>query len=61
MPAKRGARIRLNGAEGVIVAAAGSYLRVRFSGKIKTIHPTWQVEYLPAPETLNQGRTGDSK
>jgi hypothetical protein len=63
VPAKRGAIIEYHGDEeigrfirgflyvprrGVIVAAKGNYLRVRFndSNHITTIHPTWKVKYV---------------
>ena len=62
VPAKRGARIRWthhlanvpqSPAEGTIVAAKGQYLRVRFDadGKIRTLHPTWAIEYLSMQDT----------
>lgn len=48
VPAKRGGRIRYDGKIGVIASAPGAYLRVSFGGKIRTLHPTWCVEYLEA-------------
>ena len=58
VPAKRGAEIRFAGARAVIVGSRGQYLRARMvegcrwadAGQIVTIHPTWEVEYLPSTE-----------
>ncbi len=55
VPAKRGARIRYTDGVsklGTITSAKGSYLRVLFDGEKNTriIHPTWNVEFLPALE-----------
>lgn len=55
VPAKRGARIRYTddvSKLGTITSAKGSYLRVLFDGEKNTriLHPTWNVEFLPALE-----------
>lgn len=56
VPARRGARIRYTGEpkphEGVIVGAQDAWIRVRFDGAkhIDSLHPTWEVAYLPATE-----------
>jgi hypothetical protein len=51
VPAKRGARVRFNGLPGRIVGSKSSHLRVRIDGSNRpiTVHPTWEMEYLPAP------------
>ncbi len=54
VPAKRGAEIMFRKCEhetpirGKIVGSKGQYLRVIFRGNlgIKTLHPTWMIEYL---------------
>ena len=53
VPAKRDCRIAFLNAdkrqEGTIVWANGAYLRVRMDGerRLRLLHPTWRVEYLP--------------
>ena len=49
VPARRGVEISFQGAKGVIVASQGCYLRVKFPDGIKTLHPTWNVEYPQVP------------
>jgi len=50
VPARRGARVTFCGTPHTIVASKGQYLRVREDGRkrIDSIHPTWNVVYLPA-------------
>lgn len=55
VPAKRGATVKFQGKPGVIASSNGKYLRVRFGGKLLTIHPTWEVEYIA------EGKAGDPK
>ena len=53
VPAFRGGRIRFEHREtGTIVSARHGKLRVRFDGRkrIALLHPTWEVEYLPAEQ-----------
>ena len=64
VPAKRGARLRfkdgLNGdRDGTVVGARGAYLRVRMDGetRIRTLHPTWRVEYLKRPNIGGNAQT----
>lgn len=54
VPAKRFALIRFEGRVGTIVGARGPHLRVRFGGesRAKSLHPTWNVEYLGEPATV---------
>ncbi len=55
VPAYRGMRVRYTGGgtpqEGRIVCARGARLGVRFDGEqfTKTLHPTWEIEYLRDP------------
>ena len=72
VPAERGARVRFIGGnpdpesdsgvktqDGTIVGTRGQYLRVRMDGeaRIRTLHPTWRVEYLKTPNaSLSGGR-----
>lgn len=55
VPAFRGMRIKFTGGEkpieGRIVFARGAYLGVKFDGEkmTRTLHPTWEVEYLQDP------------
>jgi hypothetical protein len=58
VPAKRGGRVRLLDeriTEGTIVGATNSYIRVRpdDGGPVELRHPTWEVEYLTAPEPIH--------
>lgn len=54
VPAKRGVRIRYTGStvypemNGTIRSARGAYLCVQMDNenKLRTLHPTWEVEYL---------------
>ena len=52
VPAKRGSRIRLFGGKndeyGTVVAAAAGHIRVRMDndGKIRSLHPAREIEYL---------------
>lgn len=52
VPARRGMRVRVDGAEGVITSASPSsmHLRVRLDGHRHPVpfHPTWRVVYLDA-------------
>lgn len=57
VPAIEGGRIRFTwdrwttARDATIVAARGQYLSVRFDdGETGILHPTWEVEYLPAEE-----------
>jgi hypothetical protein len=52
VPAKRFGRIEFDGKPGVILGARGPYLRARVTGhsRIVSLHPTWRVTYLPAPD-----------
>lgn len=58
VPAKRGGRIKFTkyaGGQpefGTIILSRNQYLRVRMDGrkKLRTLHPTWNVEYLPEQE-----------
>lgn len=47
VPAKRGARVTVDGRPGRIVSFPGQYLGVRFDGEKRTArcHPTWRVNY----------------
>ncbi len=47
VPAKRGARVLINGWPGTIVGAYKQYLRIRLDGQkiVRLYHPTWQVNY----------------
>jgi hypothetical protein len=63
VPARRGARIRYTGEpkprEGVIVGAQDAHLRVRFDdsqhlNQIDSLHPTWEVQYLPTNPTTKE-------
>ena len=55
VPAKRGARIKFTGTimntplVGTIVYSRNQYLLVKMDNdhKIWTLHPTWEIEYLP--------------
>lgn len=64
VPARRGARLLFIGGNpdpesddkvktlaGTIVGSRGQYLRVRMDGeaRIRTLHPTWRVEYMKTP------------
>lgn len=55
VPAYRGMRVRYTGdgtpKDGVIRYARGAYLGVKFDGDqiVRTLHPTWEVEYLQDP------------
>lgn len=57
VPAFRGMRIRYTGdkapKDGRICCARGPYLGVKFDGDtmLRTLHPTWEVEYLIDPAT----------
>lgn len=52
VPARRHGRIRFNWdgqRDATILGAKGQYLSVRFDdGTTGILHPTWNVEYLPA-------------
>ena len=67
VPARRGARLLFIGGNpdpesddkvktqsGTIVGSRGQYLRVRMDGesRIRTLHPTWRIEYLKTPNVL---------
>lgn len=83
VPARRGARLLFIGGgpdpesddkvktlAGTIVGSRGQYLRVRMDGEasIRTLHPTWRVEYLKTPNVRvkraapagRQARFGDN-
>lgn len=64
VPARRGLRFLFIGGNpdpesddkvktraGTIVGSRGQYLRVRMDGEahIRTLHPTWRIEYLKTP------------
>lgn len=57
VPARRGAHIRFAGALARITGASGPHLRARMletcrwaeRGRMVTLHPTWEVEYLARP------------
>jgi hypothetical protein len=59
VPAYRGARIRFQGREGVITGTSRTamHLRARLSGDKRTVllHPTWEIEYLPAADQPPKG------
>lgn len=52
VPAKRGARVLYTGEKvpqfGTIVAAKGSYIRIRMDGEkyVGSYHPTWEMRYI---------------
>ena len=61
VPAKRGCRVRYTDSDGAvwngrITSARGGYLRVLVDDRVPgyrgrlLLHPTWQVEYLPATQ-----------
>lgn len=52
VPARRGGRIVFDGKPATVVGFADARLLVRLDGEEETvpIHPTWEVEYLPAEE-----------
>lgn len=47
VPAKRGLKVIAQGQNGIIVAARGTYLRIRIQGEknILSFHPTWKIKY----------------
>lgn len=57
VPARRGGYIRFGGALARIAGASGPHLRARMmetcrwaeAGRMVTLHPTWEVEYVAAP------------
>lgn len=51
VPAKRGRRVTFQGRPGVITGSSGAYLRIRLDGERRAgrYHPTWEIEYSPAP------------
>jgi hypothetical protein len=59
VPAQRGQRILFAGGLARITGASGPYLRARMledcrwaeAGRMVTLHPTWQVEYVPNEAT----------
>lgn len=66
VPAKRGGRIRYTDTQGVvfnctITSARGGHLRVLVDDRVPgyrgrlNLHPTWNVEYLPAGLNLPDG------
>ena len=75
VPARRGARLLFIGGNpdqegdakgrrqsGTIVGSRGQYLRVRMDGeaRIRTLHPTWRVEYLKTPNVALSGARADA-
>ena len=54
VPARRGVRVIYRGGqvpqEGTIVGFRDGHLRIRLDGEreIRSYHPTWRIEYLPA-------------
>jgi hypothetical protein len=52
VPAKRGGRVQFTAAydalKGTIVSSRGPWIRVRWdeTGRVQTLHPTWQIVYL---------------
>lgn len=49
VPAKRGARVTVDGKAGVITGSRDAYILVRFDGDkaARPCHPTWEVTYIP--------------
>lgn len=55
VPARRGGKVRFRPTDGgvpclgVIVGSRSAHLRVKFDGMrhSMSVHPTWQLEYLP--------------
>lgn len=60
VPAKRGGRVSYTAGKtavlGTIVSARENYLRVRFdeSGKTRSMHPTWMMEFMDSQTSMNQ-------
>lgn len=56
VPAKRGARVTVNGKQGVITGSVGAYIRVKFDGDSysKQCHPDWRVKYSDALDEARQ-------
>lgn len=50
VPARRGGLIRFQGEPGRILSASGGYIFADVDGRRCKLHPTWEVEYLPAEE-----------
>ena len=59
VPARRGQRIRFAGGLARITGASGPHLRARMledcrwaqAGRMVTLHPTWEVEYIEPEAT----------
>jgi hypothetical protein len=52
VPAQRGGRVRYRGKPGRILSTTGHYLWLMLDGETRRTgpcHPTWEMEYLPAP------------
>jgi hypothetical protein len=60
VPAKRGLRVTVDGRPGVITRGYGGRIRVRFDGERRSVkcHPTWRVDYDPAPPSPEEPSRG---